>query len=59
MAIEPPREDFGSGRGAFHCRMKSVRQGPVDEMEAIMPERVAIKQARNLFTVSLRFPEEG
>jgi hypothetical protein len=31
----------------------------LDEAEEIMLERVAIKQARNLLTVNLRFPEEG
>jgi hypothetical protein len=31
----------------------------LDDAEEIMPERVAIKQARNLFTENLRFPEEG
>ena len=31
----------------------------LDGTEEIMPERVAIKQARNLLTESLRFPGEG
>jgi hypothetical protein len=31
----------------------------MDEAEEIMPERVAIKQARNLLTENLRVPEEG
>jgi hypothetical protein len=31
----------------------------MDEMEEIMPERVAIMSARNRHTVNLRFPEEG
>jgi len=47
------------GRRAFCCRMKSNRQGCFDDAEVIMPERVARKRARNPFTESPRFPEEG
>ena len=31
----------------------------LDEPEVIMPERVAIKQVKNLFAVSPRFSGEG
>ena len=47
------------GRGAFHFRVKVNRQGLLDDVEVIMPARVAIRQARNLSTESLRFPEQG
>ena len=31
----------------------------LEELEAIMPEYVAQKDARNVFAVNLRFPGEG
>ena len=34
-------------------------EGLLDDTEVRMPERVARKRARNPFTESLRFPEEG
>jgi len=36
-----------------------VRQELLDETEVSMPERVARKRARNPFTESPRFPEQG
>ena len=48
-----------SGRRALHQPSKGYRQGALEEVQVIMPERVTIKRVRIPFAESLRFPGEG
>ena len=48
-----------SGRRALSGRQKQDGQRPVDDAQAIIPERVTIKPVKIRFAESLRFPGEG
>jgi hypothetical protein len=48
-----------SGRRALHTPAKADRQGLLEVVQVIMPERVTINQVRILVAESLRFPGEG
>jgi hypothetical protein len=48
-----------SGRRALGARLKRDGQRPVDDAQAIIPERVTIKPVKIRFAESLRFPGEG
>ena len=57
---EAAGDTFGCrGRGASHEPQKADRQGPLEAVRVIMPERVTIKRVRIPFAESLRFPGEG
>ncbi len=47
------------GRGASHEPEKADRQGPLEGVRVIMPERVTIRRVRIPSAESLRFPGEG
>ena len=47
------------GRRASHQPVKADRQGPLEVVRVIMPERVTLKRVRIPFAESLRFPGEG
>ena len=47
------------GRRALHSSAKADRQGLLETVQVIMPERVTINQVRILVAESLRFPGEG
>jgi hypothetical protein len=57
--LHPSSLILPDGRRALHVRSKVDRQGPLDEVQVIMPERVTIKRVRIPFAESLRFPGEG
>ena len=47
------------GRRAWQRPEKADRQGPLEELPVIMPERVTLNRVRIPVAESLRFPGEG